>query len=372
MRWKTEILENITVISKGKKHLETNDSDAKRYIQIEDLGDKFIPKYTLEKGVGVEENDVVIAWDGANAGKVGVGMIGVIGSTLARIRPVTDKIIGKYLFRFLQLKEAEIRSKRTGATIPHVNGVELRKMSFAFPDLATQQRIVAILDEADGLRRADKQLLVMHNELMQSIFIEMFGDPIKNEKGWHWEKFANVGNLDRGISKHRPRNAPELLGGIYPLIQTGDVANSEGYIRTYKSTYSELGLKQSKLWYPGTLCITIAANIAKTGILTFNACFPDSVVGFTPNKKTNVIYIQFWLSHLQEMLEATAPESAQKNINLEILRNLKLPLPPIELQDKFAKLIEEVEHQKVLVIQQQQQSEALFQSLLQKAFKGEL
>ncbi len=70
----------------------------------------------------------------------------------------------------------------------------------------------------------------------------MFGNPVTNSKGWNIRKFSDVGVLDRGISKHRPRNAPELLGGPYPLIQTGDVSNCDRYIRSYISTYSEVGL----------------------------------------------------------------------------------------------------------------------------------
>ena len=95
------------------------------------------------------------------------------------------------------------------------------------------------------------------------------------------------------------------------------------------------------MWPVGTLCITIAANIAKTGILTFEACFPDSVVGFSPNDKVRAEYIQYWLDFLQKILEDKAQEAAQKNINLEILRNLDIPVPPIEMQDKFVKIIQE-------------------------------
>ena len=84
-----------------------------------------------------------------------------------------------------------------------------------------------------------------------------------------------------------------MLGGAYPLIQTGDVSNSGLYILNYSSTYSELGLEQSRLWKSGTLCITIAANIAHTSILTFDACFPDSVVGFVPNDNTNSVFVHY-------------------------------------------------------------------------------
>ena len=105
-------------------------------------------------------------------------------------------------------------------------------------------------------------------------FVELFGDPVSNSYGLPEATLPELGEFGRGVSKHRPRNDPKLLGGEYPLIQTGDIANAGLYITSYNSTYSELGLKQSKMWDKGTLCITIAANIAKTSILEFDACFP--------------------------------------------------------------------------------------------------
>ncbi|MBE7697012.1 restriction endonuclease subunit S [Tenacibaculum finnmarkense] len=240
------------------------------------------------------------------------------------------------------------------------------------PSLEIQKKIASILEQADKIRQLNKQLIDKYDALTQSLFLEMFGDPVLNPKGWEKVKFNEVGKLDRGKSKHRPRNAPELLGGEYPLIQTGDVANSGGYITKFKSTYSEIGLAQSKMWDSGTLCITIAANIAKTGILTFDACFPDSVVGFIPNEKTNVIYTQFWISFLQKILEDSAPESAQKNINLSILRDLDFMNPPLKLQNEFAERVKIIENQKKQAEVSLQKSEDLFNSLLQKAFKGAL
>lgn len=127
-------------------------------------------------------------------------------------------------------------------------------------------------------------------------------------------------------------------------------------------------MKQSKLWAKGTLAITIAANIAKTGILTFDACFPDSLVGFIPNDKTCVEYIQYWLSFLQKTLEDNAPEAAQKNINLEILRKQKVPLPPLRLQRKFATLVGQVEQLRGMQRVSEKELENLFHSLMQKYF----
>src|SRR5262249_8289055 len=154
-------------------------------------------------------------------------------------------------------------------------------LAIPLPPLDEQRRIAAILDHADALRAKRRRALACLDTLTQSVFVDMFGNPVRNERGWPTRKLVELGTLDRGVSKHRPRNDPALLGGPYPLIQTGDVANSGGYITGFVATYSELGLAQSRLWPAGTLCITIAANIAKTGVLTFDACFPDSVVGFT-------------------------------------------------------------------------------------------
>lgn len=177
----------------------------------------------------------------------------------------------------------------------------------------------------------------------------MFGDPVTNDMNWETDILKNLGELNRGVSKHRPRNAPELLGGPYPLVQTGDVSNADTYINDYSSTYSEIGLKQSRMWSKGTLCITIAANIAQTGILTFDACFPDSVVGFISGSRTNQMYMHYWFSFFQKILEEQAPQSAQKNINLQILSNLSVMVPPLELQEQFAKFVELTDKSKLFI-----------------------
>ena len=260
----------------------------------------------------------------------------------------------------------------TGTTRAKLNKSRMSKISIPLPPLETQRKIVAILEKADETKRLRVQADELTDRLLQSVFLEMFGDPVKNPMGWELSKFNKIGTLERGKSKHRPRNAPELLGGPYPLIQTGDIANSGIYIREYFQSYSELGLSQSRIWPSGTLCITIAANIAKTGILTFDACFPDSVVGFTPYINAKTEYVHFWLSFLQKMLEEFAPESAQKNINLKILSDLDVPVPPIELQNKFAQIVEKVEAMRQNQKQSQQEIDNLFNALMQKAFAGEL
>ena len=156
--------------------------------------------------------------------------------------------------------------------------------------------------------------------------------PFGLPKGWSWARFPELGIFGRGKSRHRPRNDPRLFSpGIYPLVQTGEVARSRGLIREYHSKYSEVGLEQSKLWPKGTLCITIAANIADVAILGFDACFPDSVVGFIPSAeiRDEVEYFLIFMQTARNRLLEFAPSTAQKNINLEILNSVLIPVPPV-------------------------------------------
>ncbi|MGL6151636.1 MAG: restriction endonuclease subunit S [Aeromonas sobria] len=165
--------------------------------------------------------------------------------------------------------------------------------------------------------------------------------PFELPKGWEWCRLPDLGELARGKSKHRPRNDPKLyVNGTIPLVQTGDVARADGLIESYTAMYNEIGLAQSQLWPKGTLCITIAANIADTGILVFDACFPDSVVGYTPYESSlPVVYFDFFIRTAKENLERFAPSTAQKNINLEILSNILVPCPPTQ---EFIRIVSRV------------------------------
>ncbi len=150
---------------------------------------------------------------------------------------------------------------------------------------------------------------------------------------WRLVKLGELGEVTRGRSRHRPRYAEHLYGGQYPFIQTGDIKASGGRITTYEQTYSEAGLAQSRLWPAKTMCITIAANIAETGILTFSACFPDSVVGFIADEsKCDIYFVEYTFRYLRQSIQHEASGSVQDNINLETLNRLHFPLPPLSEQ----------------------------------------
>ena len=252
----------------------------------------------------------------------------------------------KFLYLLVNSKIEELRKASIGGVIKYIKLKNLLEIDIPILSKEEQENIVNKIFNLNKIIEIKNNQILKLDDLIKSQFVEMFGDPVYNEKRWNLSKLTEMGDFGRGVSKHRPRNAPELLGGEYPLIQTGDVSNSDLYIKKYNSTYSELGLKQSKMWPKGTLCITIAASIAETGILTFDACFPDSVVGFTPNKNTNNIFIHYWFSFLQKIIDSKATQVAQKNINLQVLSNLDVISPPIELQNKFAEFVKQIDKQK--------------------------
>ena len=271
--------------------------------------------------------------------------------------------------RFAMSKALKKIEQRTAfVTVKHLSAKELNKLELNVPELSNQDRIADILNRLETVIEKRREELDKLDELIKARFVEMFGDPVSNSYALPEATLPELGEFGRGVSKHRPRNDPKLLGGKYPLIQTGDVANARLYITSYSSTYSKLGLEQSKMWDKGTLCITIAANIAKTAILGFDACFPDSVVGFNANEKTSNIFIHYWFSFFQVILEAQAPESAQKNINLKILSELKVIVPEKEKQDAFVKFINQVDKSKVAIQAALDKSQLLFDSLMQKYF----
>ena len=153
-------------------------------------------------------------------------------------------------------------------------------------------------------------------------------------------KLIEMGTLSRGRSQHRPRNDLKLYGGKYPFIQTGDVKNANLYIEKYSQTYNDFGLNQSKLWPENTLCITIAANIADTGILSFPACFPDSIIGFTATKgKTDVRYVKYCFDLLQKSIQNMSKGSTQDNLSMEKLEQLEFNCPSFENQQKISAVL---------------------------------
>lgn len=352
-----------------------SDSDGIPLIRIRDLPNgstdtnycgEFREEFIVEQGdylIGMDGNFRCYCWQGSRA---------LLNQRVCRLQNFNSEANPEYIFYGIQKKLREIEDNTPFATVKHISAKQILNIELPLPKYNEQRRIVDILARAESIVRLRREALKKTQEIIPALFLDMFGDPATNLKGFEIWRLADIGTLDRGKSKHRPRDAAELYGGPYPFIQTGEVANSGGVITKWTKTYSEAGLAQSRLWPKGTLCITIAANIAETGVLDFDACFPDSVVGFIPGKTALTGYVQMWLDFLQPTLEALAPQLAQKNINLAILRELPIPLPPLDMQVEYVRRVEQIRSIQSQATRALATAEVTVQSLLHRAFAGEL
>jgi type I restriction enzyme, S subunit len=283
-------------------------------------------------------------------------------------------------FIFYLLLKFDLKRFASGSGVPTLNRNTVHSELVYVPlNVSEQKRIVTILDEAfTGIDRAianTEKNLANARKLFESYLNAIFTN--KGE-GWEEKTLREVSlYFGRGKSKHRPRNDPKLYGERYPFIQTGDVRNCNHVITRCSQFYSEAGLAQSKLWAKGTICITIAANIAETGILGFDACFPDSVIGIVVNPElTFNDFVEYLLQAVKARIKAKGKGSAQDNINLATFENEKFPFPSLRQQSLIVENLNYLssETQRLEAIYQQKLTALaeLKQSILQKAFTGEL
>ncbi len=254
----------------------------------------------------------------------------------------TGLIESKYIYYYLRsVTFKEDFNKRMSGIIGGVSLSKFKEIKISYPESLTEQkRIVKMLDnifkKTSEVNNKVEMNLQNSKDFFESYLQMML---LQNNEEWNRKTLKEISiDFGRGKSKHRPRNDKKLYGGEYPFIQTGDVRNSDHYITKYTKTYNEVGLSQSKLWKKGTICITIAANIAETGILDFDACFPDSIIGLVVDpKKADVDFMEYLLQAYQSVLKAKGKGSAQDNINMGTFENELFAIPSLSEQKKIVK-----------------------------------
>ena len=334
-------------------------------------------KTIREMGLKVFPINTVIVSCSADLGKCAIIQKPLVtNQTFIGLVP-SENLDSKFLYFYMMSIAKKLNEMASGATIKYLSKKKFRELVVCFPPLPEQQRIVAILDEAfaaiDQAKANAEKNLQNARELFESYLKSVF-----EGKSWEKKVLRDVANeFGRGKSKHRPRNWEGLYGGNYPFIQTGDVRNSDKFITEYSQTYNEVGLAQSKLWKKGTICITIAANIAETAILDFDACIPDSIIGFeVDHMKVDLNFAYYLLQYYKSELKGLGKGAAQDNINLGTFENQYFPFPPLPEQKRLVKLLDlllnETKRFEILYKMKIGNLEELRKSILQKAFAGEL
>jgi type I restriction enzyme S subunit len=285
-------------------------------------------------------------------------------------------ISSKWLQYWLRSKPFMARKDAlcTGATQKAITNEGIRELTIPLPPISEQKRLVKILDEVDVLYQLRVQADQKTTSTIPATFFSLFGDPTSNTNDLPSVQLGNIAKLERGKFTPRPRNDPSYFDGEYPFIQTGDISESGGLLSTWKQTLNERGKAVSKEFPTGTIVMAIVgATIGATAILQIPVYCTDSIIGIRVNQKLCLIeYIEFVLRARRPLLLAQAPDSARSNLNLEILREIPVPLPSLELQKSFVDHVHKIQALQAKQAVSRQRIKDLFQSLLHRAFQGEL
>ena len=280
------------------------------------------------------------------------------GYHLALARPRPNVVDGAFLAEALgsNVSKREFARVANGVTRFGLTLGGTASIPILLPPIIEQRAIAAVLDSIDeGIERSEAVIVAME-QLRGSLLHELL---TRGVPGWHTEwkdvpglgtipadwdvvRLGDVAAVERGKFAHRPRNEPRFYGGSIPFIQTGDVVQANGRIKEHSQTLNELGLSISRLFPTGTIVITIAANIGETAITDYPVAFPDSLVGII-STAIDRRFLEYFLRTQKTRLSQFAPESAQKNINLEDLRPLSTPLPSQREQTAIAAALDRVE-----------------------------
>ena len=352
-------------ITKGFLHFE-----GARFLSLEDY-EKYNIKYqpkvddllvcnigTIGKSLRIDkENQFLIAW---NLFLIKIKKEQLYSSFFAHFLNYLD--YHKYFDRFL-----------TGGTVKFINKKTMGNIPIPLPPLEQQKKIAAILDAADTYRQKTKALITKYDALTQSLFLDMFGDPVRNPKGWERIKLEEIGTISSGSTPSRKNE--ENFNGDIPWVKTGEV-NSKIILDTEeKISKTALSNSSCKLYPAGSLIIAMYGQGKTRGqvaLLGIEASTNQACAVLTKSDKANFTFLYKLIQMAYSDLRSLGRGGNQPNLNSGILKKYLVINPPMELQNQFADSVKAIEAQKEQAQASLAQAENLFNSLLQRAFKGEL
>jgi len=282
----------------------------------------------------------------------------------------------KYFSYFLKTRlfSDQLRKLITGSAQLNFGPSHLKQISLPLPPLPTQKRIADILDTADALRRKDQELLTKYDQLAQAIFIDMFGDPVKNEKGWEVKKISEIGKVQTGNTPPRVNKA--FYGDYIEWIKTDNILLDEINPRKSTEFLSELGLKKGRYVDKGSVLVTCIAGSPKT---IGNVCLTNRKVAFnqqinscTPNSNYNNIFVYSLFRNCKSLIQESTTQGMKRIITKSVFEKIQFISPPKKLQDEYEVKYNLLNKQKEIALQQNSHSASLFSSLIQQAFNGTL
>ena len=260
----------------------------------------------------------------------------------------SDLVYNKYLFYFLKDKKEYLNSLGRGATFKEISKGIVEKVIVPLPPKSTQFSIVSELDKLNELILIKKEQLKDYDTLAQSIFYEMFGDPVENEKGWEVKKIGDVCKTSSGGTPSKAHD--EYYNGDILWLRSGEVG--QGDIYDTEQTITLLGLENSsaKIFPVNTVVIAMyGATVGQVGILRKEMSTNQAICGILPNGVLTPEYLNYFLLRMKSEFLKLAIGGAQANISQQIIRKTLIPLPPLSLQKYFTCRIEQIEQQKAAI-----------------------
>lgn len=317
----------------------------------------------------------------SNGSKLHLGKVAFIdkeypyafGGFMGLIVPKEDELMPKMAYYYFcsQKFKTYLSSIGNGANINNIKFVDIAKDTIPIPPKSTQLSIVSELDKINELIRLKKEQLKDYENLAQSIFYEMFGDPVGNEKGWEVKKLGEVCSVGTGSTPNR-KNKEYYEHGIYPWVKSTEVCNLPIY--SVEEFITEEALQNTNCGlYPKDSILMAMYGQGKTrgqvGLLKIEACTNQAVAAIVPSKKINSIFLYRHLMLMYEHIRDMARGGNQANLNLTIVRSIQILLPPLPLQHLFAQRIEQIERQKSAVQKSITDLETLLASRMQYWFE---
>ena len=299
---------------------------------------------------------------------------GVCSTDIIPIKPNRDLLIREFLGYFLRTPEfvSMINAKSSGANLPRVNPKALLDVYIPLPPIETQRQIVAILEKAEATQRLRAEADALMRKLVQSVFLDMFGDPISNSGGWELRRLGELCVIRRGAS---PRPIENFLGGTVPWIMISDISREEGiYLSKTAEFVTEEGASRSRHLKSGTLILSNSGTVCQPKILAINGCIHDGFLSIEDIKEDiDIIYV-YWYFHLIRpfVIQRYKQGVTQVNLNTDIVKKFLIPVPPIKLQEHFTNFVLKTEECMSEQRKLSAEGNMLFNSLISKAFNGEL
>jgi len=349
----------------------------------------YVPASIVKDKQLIKTGDIVIAASSGSINIVGKAaystdnLNSTFGAFCKLIRPNTKHVLPGYLNFYFQSNayRKKISSLAQGANINNLKNEHIDELEILLPSLPEQKRIAEILDKADALRQKNKQLLAAYDELLQATFLDMFGDPSSNKYGYDRRTLKEIslrfsdGPFGSNLKTEHYSNEGVQVVRLQNIGINEFVEDDITYVN--QKHYENVLKKYS--CYPDDIVI------ATLGIPNIRACVVPKHIKVSVNKADCVLFRvnshivnNQYVSHLLNqygflsMAKSFMHGQTRTRISSGQLAKISIPIPPMLIQNQFAQIVENIEAQKTLAKQSLQESEDLFNGLVQKAFGGKL